>query len=47
MIKNPSFMHFLSFFAMFILSAFVWKTLAYGVVAKRSPDTAAAMTALV
>lgn len=46
MLAKPSLWHFLSIAAMVILTAFLWKVLAYGVVAKRSPETAATMVAL-
>lgn len=46
MLAKPSLMHFLAIAAMVILTAFLWKALAFGVVAKKSPETAAAMAAI-
>lgn len=46
MLDKPSFVHFLSIAAMVILTAFMWKAIAFGLVAKKSPETAAAMAAI-
>lgn len=44
---STSFVGFLNFASAAILFAFLWRVLTLGVVAKRSPNFAAAMSALV